>query len=125
TLVGVGTALYQALYFLSVLLVGASVSTVVSLGLAPILASAWEHASARTRPEAREIGVLAAALSGLVLLSATASEGSSASGDRPVLGIVLAVGSGATYAATTLLGHTVAQRVDPIALTPLATSAGA
>jgi DME family drug/metabolite transporter len=125
SLVGCGTALYQALYFLSVLLVGVSVSTVVSLGLAPVLASIWEHATARTRPSAREVGVLLAALSGLVLISATASEGSRAPGDRPVLGLVLAVASGATYAATTLLGHTAAQRVDSFALTTCATVAGA
>ena len=36
-LVGCGTALYQGLFFVSVLLVGVSVATVVSLGLAPIV----------------------------------------------------------------------------------------
>ena len=34
-LIGCGTATYQGLYFVSVLMVGVSVSTVVSLGLAP------------------------------------------------------------------------------------------
>ena len=44
--VGCGTALYQGLYFVSVLLVGVSVATVVSLGLAPVLAaiSEWSYA---------------------------------------------------------------------------------
>ncbi|OON28885.1 MULTISPECIES: DMT family transporter [Micromonospora] len=122
--VGVGTALYQALYFGSVLLVGVSVSTVVSLGLAPVLTAAWEHAAARSRPSLREVAVLTAALTGLVLISATAGHGSPAPGGRPGLGIVLAVASGATYAATTLLGHTLAQRVDSVALTTCATAAG-
>lgn len=124
-LVGCGTALYQGLYFVSVLLVGVSVSTVVSLGLAPILAAVWEHATARSRPSAREVGVLAAALAGLVLISLTAGHGSPAPGGRPGLGLVLAVAAGATYAATTVLGHTLAQRVDTVPLTTCATVVGA
>lgn len=124
-LVGCGTALYQGLYFVSVLLVGVSVATVVSLGLAPVLAAVWEHAAARTRPSAREVGVLLAALAGLVLVSLTAGHGSSAPGDDPGLGIVLAVAAGATYGATTVLGRTLAQRVDSVALTTCATAVGA
>lgn len=123
--VGCGTALYQGLYFVSVLLVGVSVATVVSLGLAPVLASVWEHLAARTRPTWRELGVLTAALVGLVLISVTAGHGSSSAGDRPGLGLVLAVASGTTYAATTVLAHRLAQRVDPVALTTCATAAGA
>jgi len=124
-LVGLGTAAYQGLYFVSVLLVGVSVATVVSLGLAPVLAACWEHLTSRTWPSLREVSVLMAALVGLVLISATAGHGSPAPGDRPVLGLLLAVAAGATYAATTLAGHGLAQRVDPIALTTCATAVGA
>lgn len=124
-LVGCGTAAYQGLYFVSVLMVGVSVATVVSLGLAPVLAAAWEHLHAGTRPSMRQVGVLAGALTGLVLISTTAGHGSAAPGDRPGLGIVLAVAAGATYAATTVLGHVLAQRVDSVALTTCATGAGA
>ena len=125
TLIGCGTAIYQGLYFVSVLMVGVSLATVVSLGLAPILASLWEHLIARTRPSGREVGVLTGALVGLVLISATAGHGSSAPGDRPALGLILAVMAGATYAATTVLGHALAQRVNPVALTTCATVVGA
>ncbi len=124
-LVGCGTALYQGLYFLAVLLVGVSVATVLALGLAPVLATVWEHARIRTWPSTREVGVLAAALAGLVLISASARHGSAAPADEPTLGLLLAVASGATYAATTVLGHTLAQQVDPVALTTCATAAGA
>lgn len=124
-LVGCGTAAYQGLYFVSVLMVGVSVATVASLGLAPILAAVWEHLHARTRPSAREAGVLAAALTGLVLISATAGHGSAGPGDSPYLGLLLAVTAGATYAATTVLGHTIAQRTDPVALTTCTTTVGA
>lgn len=123
--VGCGTALYQGLYFASVLLVGVSVATVVSLGLAPVLAAVWEHLVARTRPSWREAGVLAGALLGLVLISTHAGSGASSAGDRPALGLALAVASGTTYAATTVLAHRLAQRVDPVALTTCATAAGA
>jgi DME family drug/metabolite transporter len=123
--VGCGTATYQGLYFVSVLLAGVSVATVVSLGLAPILAATWEHLRARTRPSVREASVLAAALGGLVLITTTAGQGSPAPGHAPGLGLVLAVASGATYATTTVLGHTLAQRVDPVALTTCATATGA
>ena len=123
--VGCGTALYQGLYFVSVLLVGVSVSTVVALGLAPVLAAVWEHLAGRTRPSWRQVGVLAGALIGLVLISANAGHGSVAAGDDQSLGLVLAVASGATYAATTVLGHRLAQQVDPVALTTCATAAGA
>ena len=123
--VGCGTALYQGLYFVSVLLVGVSVATVVSLGLAPVLAASWEHLAARTRPSRREVGVLAAALLGLVLISAYAGHGAGPAADRPTLGLLLAVASGTTYAATTVLAHRLAQHVDPVALTTCATGAGA
>src|SRR5690606_9450802 len=94
-------------------------------GLAPVLAAAWEHARDGTRPSLRDGAVLAAALGGLGLISVTSQHGSTAPDDRPVLGLVLAVAAGATYAATTVLGHTLAQQVDPVALTTCATSAGA
>ncbi|THV10145.1 DMT family transporter [Nocardioides caeni] len=123
--VGCGTAAYQGLYFVSVLMVGVSVATVVSLGLAPLLAASWEHLVERTRPAAREVVVLAAALAGLVLIAASGGHGTGAPGDRPGLGLALAVAAGATYAATTVVGHTLAQRVDPLALTTCATSVGA
>lgn len=123
--IGCGTALYQGLYFVSVLLVGVSVATVVSLGLAPVLAAVWEHLTARTRPSWREAGVLTSALVGLVLISTGAGHATSAAGDRPALGLGLAVASGTTYAATTVLAHRLAQHVDTVALTTCATVAGA
>lgn len=124
-LVGCGTAVYQGLYFVSVLMVGVSVATVVSLGLAPVLAATWEHLTAGTRPSWRQVAVLAAALTGLLLISFTAGHGSAAPSDEPTLGLLLAVAAGVTYAATTVLGHRLAQRVDSVALTTCATAAGA
>jgi drug/metabolite transporter, DME family len=123
--VGVGTALYQGLYFMSVLMVGVSVSTVVSLGIAPILAAAWEHLTRRTWPSLREAVVLTAAITGLLLVSLNAGHVAETPSGRPGLGLALAVCSGATYAATTVVGHSLAARVDVVALNTCAATVGA
>lgn len=127
--VGLGTGAYQALYFGSVATAGVTVATVVSLGLAPVLLAVVDLVRARrraaTRSTLRLSLVVGAALSGLVLVSA--SSGADAVGTRPVLGLLLAIASGSVYAATTALGGTLlaSDGVDPLALTTVATTAGA
>ncbi|MDR7380546.1 DMT family transporter [Promicromonospora iranensis] len=127
--VGLGTGAYQALYFGSVATAGVTVATVVSLGLAPVLLAVVDLVRARRRTAARSTVrltlVVGAALSGLVLVSA--ASGASAVGPRPVLGLLLAIASGSVYAATTALGGTLlaSDGVDPLALTTVATTAGA
>ena len=54
--VGVGTAAYQGFYFVSVTQVGVAVSTVVSLGLAPVLLTIAESVRHRRAPAARAAG---------------------------------------------------------------------
>lgn len=122
-LVGVGTGAYQALYFGAVVEVGVTVATVVSLGLAPVLLTAAEAVRDRSHPGTRRVLVVAVALAGLVLVSVAA--GGTETGPRPWLGLVLAIASGTTYAATTALGRPLSQRTDPLALTTVATTAGA
>lgn len=119
--VGLCTAAYQALYFASVVLVGVTVSTVVSLGLAPVLLVLRDAVVARRRP-AGALPVLAA-LAGLVLVSGTAGLGET--GPSPLLGVLAAVGSGTAYAAATALGEPVARRADPLVLTTATTVVGA
>ncbi|MFE7506299.1 DMT family transporter [Promicromonospora sp. NPDC057488] len=128
--VGLGTGAYQALYFGSVATAGVTVATVVSLGLAPVLLAGVDlvRARRRTAPSRSTLRlglVVSAALSGLVLVSA--ASGADAVGSRPVLGLLLAVASGSVYAATTALGGTLLASpvVDPLALTTVATTAGA
>ena len=122
-LVGSGTAAYQALYFASVVTVGVTVATVVSLGLAPVLVTVGEAVVARRRPTPTALAVLVVALAGLLLVSGTAGWGST--GPHPVLGVLLAVLSGATYAVTTVLGRPLAALASPLALTTATTTAGA
>lgn len=122
-LVGVSTAAYQALYFASVVNVGVTVATVVSLGLAPVLLTVGESLHARRRPDSRRLVVLTAALGGLVLVSVGA--GSAATGPHPGLGILAAAGSGTAYALTTVLGRPLARSAGPLALTTTTTTVGA
>lgn len=120
---GLSTASYQVLYFSAVVWVGVSVSTVVSLGLAPLLITAWDSVRARQLPHPRQLAVLFAALLGLVLISLSAAGSDTAT--HPVLGILAALGSGTGYAVATVLGHRLAQHANPLPLTTAATAVGA
>lgn len=122
-LVGVSTAAYQALYFASVVNVGVTVATVVSLGLAPALLTVGESVHDRRRPDTRRLLVLGAALGGLLLVSLGA--GSSETGPHPALGVLAAAGSGTAYALTTVLGRPLARSAGPLALTTTTTTVGA
>ena len=121
--VGVCTAAYQAFYYGSVVAVGVTVSTVVSLGLAPVLVTVVESVRARARPSPGQLAVLGLALGGLVLVSVSAD--STAGGDHPVLGVAAALGSGAAYALTTLVGRSLASSTGPLVLTTASTTIGA
>lgn len=120
--VGVATATYQALYFAGVVAVGVTVSTVVSLGLAPVIVTVVESVRRRRAPDAVHLLVLAAALVGLVLVSVSAG---SAGGPHPVLGVLASIGSGTAYALTTLVGHNLAGTSAPLSLATASTAVGA
>ena len=121
-LVGVATATYQALYFAAVVAVGVTVSTVVSLGLAPVVVTVVESLRRRRAPGRGDLLVLAAALVGLVLVSVSAG---SAGGPHPTLGVLASIGSGTAYALTTLVGHGLAQHTPPLSLATASTTVGA
>jgi DME family drug/metabolite transporter len=121
--VGVGTAAYQALYFVSVTQVGVAVSTVVSLGLAPVLLTVAESVRHRRGPGPGRLGVLGAALTGLVLVSVAGHESSTS--PAPVAGVLLAVASGTTYALTTVAGGSISRTSTPLVLTSGMTLVGA
>lgn len=121
--VGVGTAAYQGFYFVSVTQVGVAVSTVVSLGLAPVLLTVAESIRRRRVPESGRMVVLVAALAGLFLVSVAGSE--SSTGPAPVVGVLLAIASGTTYALTTAAGGSISRTTSPLVLTSGMTLVGA
>ncbi|MEU4558042.1 EamA family transporter [Actinoplanes sp. NPDC023936] len=121
-LAGAGLAAYQALYFVAVRLGGVSIATVVSLGIAPVLLSAWETVRTRQRPGTGVLAASAAAIIGLALIAgATVDTGVPAAG----LGLIAAVGSGVVYAASTALSRHTTQGVQPLTLTTLSCTIGA
>jgi DME family drug/metabolite transporter len=126
---GAGLAAYQALYFIAVRLTGVSIATVVSLGLAPVLLSAWETIRTRQRPGNAELAASAAAIIGLVLIAGvTAGGGGSVAGPGATaagLGLFAAVASGTVYAASTALSRHTTQGVPPLILTTLSCTIGA
>ncbi|MEU5904751.1 DMT family transporter [Micromonospora sp. NPDC047527] len=121
---GVGLGLYQALYFAAVALAGVSVATVVSLGLAPVLAAAWESAHARRIPGPLRLGTLVAAVAGLALITMATAQPTTAA-PAPLLGLLAAAGSGLGYAVTTLISRQVSQHTAPMTLTTISTTVGA
>jgi DME family drug/metabolite transporter len=106
-----------------VVAVGVTVSTVVALGLAPVLLTAAESVTAGRRPTRTQLLVLAAALGGLVLVSTAA--GLSVTGPRPAVGVGLALASGVMYALSTAIGRPLASSTSPLALTTVTSSVGA
>jgi drug/metabolite transporter, DME family len=123
-LIGVGLGTYQALYFEAVARSGVAVATVVSLGLAPGLSTAWESVRAGRWPGRSRQWSLVAAVAGLVLISGLGPSPTPAT-PQPLLGIVAAAGSGAGYAATTILSRHVADRMAPFELTGVSSAVGA
>nr|WP_230314008.1 EamA family transporter [Nakamurella alba] len=104
-LAGAGLAVYQALYFLSVVWSGVSVATMVSLGTAPVLTTLWEALRHRRSPGRRQQLVLVLALAGLLLIGLDHGE---TAGTSPGWGLVAALGSGTVYAATAVLSERLA-----------------
>ncbi|MET3803571.1 DME family drug/metabolite transporter [Nakamurella sp. UYEF19] len=124
-LAGVGLGVYQVLYFISVADVGVGVSTVVSLGIAPVITTAIEAVSARRFPSARTALVILAAVAGLVLVAISSSGAATTAAPRPGLGLLAAVGSGLSYALTTIVSRRAAQGISPLVMTTTSSVIGA
>jgi DME family drug/metabolite transporter len=123
-LAGAGLGIYQALYFVGVENVGVSVSTLISLAVAPVALTAASAVAGRRRPSAGALATLGCAVGGLALIS-LASGTSSSAAPHPVLGILASLGSGFGYAATTVLNRRLAATGDPLLLTAATSGVGA
>ncbi|MGX7678154.1 DMT family transporter [Jatrophihabitans sp. DSM 45814] len=114
---GVLLGLYQALYFAAIGNVGVSVSTLVSLAVAPLAITVLQAVRARRFPSPRSSMVLALAVVGLGLISLSAGSGSDA--PHAVLGVLESVGSGLGYAGSTLVSRRLHATAGRLVLTPL------
>ncbi|MEW9551378.1 DMT family transporter [Nonomuraea sp. NPDC050783] len=115
--IGAGMALYQTAYFAAIDRAGVAVATVVTMGATPVLAALGSRFLLRERLGALALGSLAAALAGLVLLTAetalngTVSNSAALNGTGPgaggsaAAGIGFALASAAGYAGVTLLSR--------------------
>jgi DME family drug/metabolite transporter len=111
---GAGFGAYQALYFVGVQDVGVSISTLVSLGVAPIALTVGTALVARRLPAVRSLAVLGCAVAGLALVSLRPGSGLGA--PHPVLGVLASIGSGLGYAGITALSRRMSH-LDPLLLT--------
>lgn len=121
---GAGLGGYQALYFVGVEDVGVSVSTLVSLAVAPVALTVAATVSARKRPSTASMATVACAVGGLTLIS-LASGSSGPSAPHPLLGILASLASGLGYAGTTVLNRRLAAEGDPLLLTAATSGVGA
>ncbi len=120
---GVGLGVYQVLYFIGVANAGVSISTVIALGMAPVLTATYESIRARRRPSLLTAGSVTVALVGLAVVT-FAGTAASAAGPNPTLGMLASAGSGATYAATALIGRHAVQAMPALLLTTATTVVG-
>jgi DME family drug/metabolite transporter len=121
---GAGLGGYQALYFIGVQYVGVSVSTLVSLAVAPVALTLATAVVNRQRPALDALATLVCAVGGLAVIS-LASTSSNAAAPHPTLGILASLGSGLGYAATTVLNRRLAAEGDPLLLTAATSGIGA
>jgi len=121
-LCGAGFGAYQALYFVGVQFVGVSVSTLVSLAVAPVVLTGGAALARRRWPAPFQLAVLAFALAGLALVSLRPGSGTSA--PHPVWGVLASVASGLGYAGITALSSRMAGE-DPLVLTGVTSAVGA
>ena len=122
--VAVGFLAAQVSYFYAVRDVGVAIATLIALGLAPVILTVTEGVAARTRPTARTLVSLTAALVGLALVSAFGAPSPQAA-PRPLMGIVEAVGCGVAYAATTSWSAALSRQLGPSTITFATSAVGA
>jgi drug/metabolite transporter, DME family len=119
-LTGLLTATFQLLFFVAVVTVGVSVTTVVALGFAPVLLLALASLRDRRPPTMSQAATVGTAVVGLVLVSAGAGAGD-APAAHPVWGLLAALGSGAAYALSADVGGSLTRGRDVLAVTTCTT----
>jgi DME family drug/metabolite transporter len=119
-LTGVLTAMFQLLFFVAVVANGVSVTTVVTLGFAPVLLLVLRSVSTRRLPALSETVTVGTALLGLVLVSTTGNGDAHAT--LSGWGLLAALGSGAAYALATEVGSALTRAHDALAVTTCTTA---
>ena len=121
---GVGLGGYQALYFLGVQDVGVSVSTLISLAVAPVALTVTAAIGRRRLPSLAATATVGCAVGGLALISLASGSGGG-SAPHPIAGVLASLGSGLGYAATTVVNRRLVADNDPLLLTGATSAIGA
>ena len=113
--IGLGLAVYQSAYYLSIAEAGVAVGTVATLGACPILVALGARLFLGERLTGRVVLAIGVAIAGLVLLVGGPGE----VGPHPALGVAWALASAAGYAVVTLLTRRYADSIgtDDVAKT--------
>jgi len=111
-LLGLGMAISQTAYFAAVGRSGVAVATVITLGVSPLLVAIGERLLLAERVSRWQGVVLVLAIGGLCLL-VIAGEDKGGSARTSVIGIALALLSGATYAGVILVQRANGSGADP------------
>jgi DME family drug/metabolite transporter len=120
--VGSLTATFQLLFFVAVVSTGVSVTTVVSLGFAPVLLLVVTSVQRRRLPSAGRVLTVTTALLGLLLVSLG---GIADDPPNAALGIPAALASGAAYALSADLAPPLTRRHDGLTVTTMTMSVAA
>ena len=112
---GALTALFEALYFSAISLSSVGLATLIGIGSSPFFAAVFDWAFHRVRPTRRTVFALVLALVGLGLLLS----GSLQLGANGLLGGLLAVANGATFAGIAVLNRKPVEGLHPIPLTAI------
>lgn len=118
--VSAGSLGFQLAFFLAVRDVGVSTSTLIALGLGPVVLTAAHAVTHRALPSARTSAVLFVAVLGLALVT-SAGGTDAATAPQPLRGVLEAAVSGLLYAISTAWSSVLSARMAPMAIT-LATS---
>jgi DME family drug/metabolite transporter len=120
-LAGASLGVSQALYYIAVDDVGVSIATLVCIGAAPIAVTCAAAVARRRRPDPSALTTLGCALAGLGMITMSTD---SAAGSHPAAGVLAALGSGLSYAASTGLSRRLASAGDAFTLTGAASIVG-
>jgi DME family drug/metabolite transporter len=110
-LAALAVAAYQLCFFAGVRRTGVAVGTLVAIGSAPVLAGAMAALFLRERQGLRWALSTALAVTGCVLLAGIGAQTASAAVDP--MGVLLALGAGASYAIYTLASTRIVTAVPP------------
>jgi DME family drug/metabolite transporter len=121
---GAGLGGYQALYFIGVQDVGVSVSTLISLGLAPVVLTIAGAVRDRRPPTLPAIATVACAVGGLALVTLGRGDSSDVA-PHPVIGILASVASGIGYAFVTIVNRRLVAGGNVLSLTAATSGIGA